>query len=33
MTLELIHIEIYQSRHFSFSGSLLGAMGIYVDTY
>jgi len=28
--MELIHIQIYQSRHFSFSLMLLGAMGTYV---
>jgi hypothetical protein len=33
LSLELIHAEMYQSRHFSFKGTLLGAMGIYIHTY
>ena len=32
MSVELIHIEIYQSRHFSFSLILFGALGVYVYT-
>jgi hypothetical protein len=30
---EPIHVEMYQNRHFSFRGSLLGAMDIYVHSY